>query len=130
MTSLAVQLAETVRSFGVASVYGDPVELDGVTIIPVALVKYGFVGGEDGKTDNTAGGGGGGGLTIPIGAYLKTETGEVPTEYRFACCGYSRSLGRWACALSGDSRPQEIVIVNSDSYCGILVTTRESGEPG
>ena len=75
MTSLAVQLAETVRSFGVASVYGDPVELDGVTIIPVALVKYGFVGGEDGKTDNTAGGGGGGGLTIPIGAYLKTESG-------------------------------------------------------
>jgi uncharacterized spore protein YtfJ len=82
MANLAVKLAEITRSFGVKSAYGEPVEIDGVTIVPVALVQYGFGGGgEDtdgeGNADgsdkhNGMGGGGGGGMSIPIGAYVKS----------------------------------------------------------
>ncbi|PJJ63540.1 hypothetical protein [Compostimonas suwonensis] len=83
MTSLAVQLAETVKSLGVGSVYGEPVEVEGVTLVPVALVYYGFGGGSDGRDDRegrdaesvSMSGGGGGGVTIPVGAYIKDESG-------------------------------------------------------
>jgi uncharacterized spore protein YtfJ len=74
MTNIALKLAEATRSFGVKSAYGEPVEIDGVTIIPVALVQYGFGGGgdESGGTDDMGGGGGGGGMSIPVGAYVKS----------------------------------------------------------
>ncbi|MGO4691903.1 spore germination protein GerW family protein [Glaciibacter sp. 2TAF33] len=73
MTNIALKLAEATRSFGVKSAYGDPVEIDGVTIIPVAYVQYGFGGGGD-ETGGDAemGGGGGGGMSIPVGAYVKS----------------------------------------------------------
>ena len=78
MTNLAVQLADSVKSFGVKAVYGDSVQLDGSTIVPVALAYYGFGGGSDTQDDNgnVAGGGGGGGATIPIGAYV-SRAGEA-----------------------------------------------------
>ncbi|QWT22901.1 hypothetical protein KPL76_08850 [Subtercola sp. PAMC28395] len=82
MTSLAMQLSESFRSAGVKSIYGDPVDLEGVTIIPVALAWYGFGGGDNGGSEGGAGalggpmaGGGGGGASIPIGAYVKTSKG-------------------------------------------------------
>jgi uncharacterized spore protein YtfJ len=70
MTSLPEKLADIFRSAGVKSAYGDPVQIDGVTLIPVALSYYGFGGGDSGQTDAGAGGGGGG-VTLPIGAYVK-----------------------------------------------------------
>jgi uncharacterized spore protein YtfJ len=83
MTSLPEKLAEISRSAGVRSAYGDPVLVDGITIVPVALVYYGFGGGE-GESAEGAGsggfggpghgaGGGGGGVSIPVGAYVKSE---------------------------------------------------------
>jgi len=76
MTNLAVQIAETVKSFGVKAVYGDPQDIEGTTFVPVALVGYGF-GGGDGTDDegNQGGGGGGGGYTLPIGAYVGDSLG-------------------------------------------------------
>ena len=86
MTNLAVKLAETVRSFGVGSVYGEPVDIEGQTIVPVALAYYGFGGGSEESSnddDSAAGGGGGGGLTVPIGAYVKGEDGRVGFQPNF-----------------------------------------------
>lgn len=72
MTNLALKLAENARSIGVRSAYGDPVQIEGVTIVPVALVQYGFGGGGEGDDAEGAAGGGGGGMAIPIGAYVKS----------------------------------------------------------
>jgi uncharacterized spore protein YtfJ len=86
MTNLAVKLAETVRSIGVGSVYGAPVELEGQTIVPVALAYYGFGGGSEESSsddDSAAGGGGGGGIAIPVGAYVKGEDGRVSFQPNF-----------------------------------------------
>jgi uncharacterized spore protein YtfJ len=73
MTNIALKLAEATRSFGVKSADGEPVEIDGVTVVPVAFVQYGFGGGGD-ETGGDAemGGGGGGGMSIPVGAYVKS----------------------------------------------------------
>jgi uncharacterized spore protein YtfJ len=67
MTNLVEKVAQSVTSLGVKTSYGEPVTLDGVQIIPVALVWFGFGGGGD---ENDNGGGGGGGVSIPIGAYV------------------------------------------------------------
>ncbi|WP_104200871.1 hypothetical protein [Cryobacterium sp. Y29] len=72
MTSLPEKLAETFRSAGVRSAYGDPVQIDGVTLIPVALSYYGFGGGDAGEGGAVGSGGGGGGVSLPIGAYVKS----------------------------------------------------------
>ncbi len=76
MTNISLKLAETLTSNGIKSVYGEPVELGGVTLIPVALVQYGFGSGSMGDEDaHGAGGGGGGGYSIPLGAYVKDSDG-------------------------------------------------------
>jgi uncharacterized spore protein YtfJ len=55
----------------VTAVYGEPVTADGVTVIPVARVAFGFGGGagrEVGATKGAEGGGGGGGAEAkPLG---------------------------------------------------------------
>ncbi|TFB64017.1 MULTISPECIES: hypothetical protein [Cryobacterium] len=71
MTSLPEKLAETFRSAGVKTAYGDPVQIDGVTLVPVALSYYGF-GGADTGEGGAGSGGGGGGVSLPIGAYVKS----------------------------------------------------------
>jgi len=53
----------------VQRVYGDPVQSDGVTLVPAAAVRGGAGGGGEGGPE----GGGGGGFGIvarPIGAYV------------------------------------------------------------
>lgn len=75
MASLTQQLADTVTQVGVHTAYGDPVDLDGTTIMPVALTSYGFGAGEGSGagSDDAQGegsGGGGGGFAVPIGAYV------------------------------------------------------------
>jgi uncharacterized spore protein YtfJ len=53
----------------VKRVYGDPVERDGVTVIPAAAVRGGAGGGGEGG--ESGGGGGGFGIVArPIGAYV------------------------------------------------------------
>ena len=92
MAELVLELAQTVSSVGVKTSYGEPVEIDGTTVIPVALGSYGF-GGGGGTTDADAGsaptgtgsrelhgqGSGGGGISIQLGAYVG-KRGEVRFE--------------------------------------------------
>ncbi|MFF2495117.1 hypothetical protein [Agromyces sp. NPDC058064] len=81
MADLVLELAETVAGVGVKTSYGEPVDLDGTKVVPVALGYYGFGAGSgsDGSGDQ-AGGGGGGGLSIPLGAYVGRGGGEVRFE--------------------------------------------------
>lgn len=72
-----------------AAVYGTPVEREGVTVIPVAKVRWGFGGGsgsgeghtaEGGRQGGGSGEGGGGGvLATPIG-YIEIQNGTA--EYK------------------------------------------------
>ncbi len=74
MASITKQIADTVTSVGVHAAYGDPVELDGTTIVPVAVVSYGFGAGEGGATEQGEGSaGGGGGFACPTGAYVTRD---------------------------------------------------------
>ena len=72
----------------VKAVYGEPVEAQGKTIIPVAKVMYGFGGGfgETGKekkngADKEGGGAGGGIRAKPVGVIEVTEE-----DTRFVPC--------------------------------------------
>jgi hypothetical protein len=73
MPSLTTTIADKVTSVGVRSAYGEPLDLDGVSVVPVALVQFGFGGGGD--DDSPQSGGGGGGMSIPIGAYVRDRNG-------------------------------------------------------
>jgi len=74
MTNFSLKLAETVTGSGIKSVYGEPVIVDGTTIVPVAAVQFGFGAGGAGDED-APGGAGGGGVAIPFGAYISDELG-------------------------------------------------------
>jgi uncharacterized spore protein YtfJ len=79
------KLGETLgSSASVKSVYGDPIHLDGKTVVPVATVAYGFGAGfgtgpgkhqSDAQAPGEGGGGGGGVKAFPAGALEITETG-------------------------------------------------------
>lgn len=56
-------------------VFGEPVERDGTTIIPVARVQWGFGGGGLGRGPAERGGGGGGARANAIG-YIELRDGE------------------------------------------------------
>ncbi len=116
MSNLVAGLADSFRSFGVARAYGDPVSIGDQTVIPVALVHYGFGGGGtdaaarprtgsaessgdgapgDGASARGAagvavgGGGGGGGIVIPLGVYRKNASGLMvfrPNTLVIAMC--------------------------------------------
>lgn len=74
MAHLTQQIADTLTQVGVHSAYGDPVEIDGTTIMPVACTSYGFGAGEGAADAQGEGsGGGGGGVAIPVGAYVTRD---------------------------------------------------------
>ncbi|MFZ3453751.1 hypothetical protein [Arthrobacter sp. 7Tela_A1] len=68
------KLAESFRSMSVQRAYGEPVQVGGETLVPVALVQAGFGGGGDADGD---GGGGGGGLVLPLGVYAGRDGGPA-----------------------------------------------------
>jgi hypothetical protein len=68
MPNIALELGRQSASFGVSAAYGDPLDIDGVKVIPVALTWSGYGGGSD---ESGNGGGGGGGYAIPLGSYVK-----------------------------------------------------------
>ena len=86
-------LIETLRdSFsnhgGVKTLYGEPVQAQGKTVIPVARLSYGFGAGSGSKRDEQSGGGGGGGLSaIPLGVVEVT-----PEATRFISIRETRKL--------------------------------------
>ncbi|MFJ7290366.1 spore germination protein GerW family protein [Streptomyces collinus] len=64
----------------VTAVYGEPVIADGVTVIPVAKVAFGFGGGagrEVGSTKSGDGGGGGGGAEAKPLGYIEIRDGTA-----------------------------------------------------
>jgi uncharacterized spore protein YtfJ len=68
MPNLALELGKQIANLGVTSVYGEQQDVDGITLIPVALTWSGFGAGEDNEGNS---GGGGGGYAIPVGAYVR-----------------------------------------------------------
>jgi uncharacterized spore protein YtfJ len=80
MANLSERLAALVPTWGAKMAYGEPTTLGGQELVPVALVVFGFGGGEGsgempegGSTPAGRGegsGGGGGGYVVPIGAYV------------------------------------------------------------
>ena len=76
-------LAERVGgSASARAVFGEPVERDGVTVIPVAKVRWGFGAGGGGGSDKEGqhgegGGGGGGASAAPVGFIEVTSAGAV-----------------------------------------------------
>ncbi len=81
---LVERLAQKIGlSAAAASVYGAPIEQGGVTVIPVARVRYGFGGGGDSDQN----GGGGGGVIAKPSGYIEIGNGtskfhriDDPTE--------------------------------------------------
>jgi len=84
--SIPVSLSTTAN---VKTIFGEPVEAHGRTIIPVARIQYGFGGGSgggsmgaesDGHRHGEGGGGGGGVLCLPMGVIeiSATETRFLP----------------------------------------------------
>jgi uncharacterized spore protein YtfJ len=63
----------------ITKIYGEPIDRDGTTIIPVAKVRYGFGGGGGVQKDQRGSGGGGGVLVTPYG-YIEIKNGS--SEFR------------------------------------------------
>lgn len=83
-------------SSAVKTVYGDPLETQDKTIIPVAKVAYGFGGGfgeckaDKTEQDNSDCGGAGGGVAVnPVGVIevTKEETRFIPFSQRKQLAG-------------------------------------------
>jgi uncharacterized spore protein YtfJ len=73
--NLEETLKGTYDAMTVRRVYGDPIERDGVTVIPAAAIRGGL--GHGGGHDANEGGGGGGGVSArPVGVY-RIEGGKV-----------------------------------------------------
>ncbi|MGE3913295.1 MAG: GerW family sporulation protein, partial [Chloroflexota bacterium] len=77
------QLAEKIGAQARASVvFGEPIDREGVTIIPVARARWGFGGGsgQEAASDNgepaSGGGGGGGGMMVSPVGYIEVKNGS------------------------------------------------------
>jgi uncharacterized spore protein YtfJ len=64
----------------VSTVFGDPVEREGITVIPVAKARFGFGGGGGGGSsdgeEGSGGGSGGGAFVSPVG-YIEVRDGTA-----------------------------------------------------
>ena len=69
----------------VSTIIGDPMQIEGMTIMPVSKVTYGFAsGGSDFPSKSNQeifGGGGGAGVTITPVAFLVISDGEVTLKH-------------------------------------------------
>jgi uncharacterized spore protein YtfJ len=60
----------------VSTIFGEPVEREGVTVIPVAKARFGFGGGGGSGSssgDEGSGGGGGGGVAVSPVGYIEVR---------------------------------------------------------
>ena len=64
----------------VSTVFGEPVEQEGITVIPVAKARFGFGGGGGAGgpkgAEGSGGGGGGGAMVTPVG-YIEVRPGSA-----------------------------------------------------
>jgi len=78
----------------VKMVYGEPVERDGTTVIPVARVRFGFGGGGGRKAGQEGEGtGGGGGVQVTPVGYIEMCEGDVAYRHIRAGSTALRLLG-------------------------------------
>jgi uncharacterized spore protein YtfJ len=65
----------------VSTVFGDPVDREGITVIPVAKARFGFGGGGGGgaseRGEEGSGGGGGGGVAVSPVGYIEVRDGTA-----------------------------------------------------
>jgi uncharacterized spore protein YtfJ len=64
----------------VSTVFGEPVEREGITVIPVAKARFGFGGGGGAggpKGEEGSGGGGGGGASVSPVGYIEVRAGTA-----------------------------------------------------
>jgi uncharacterized spore protein YtfJ len=82
-TSIRTLMEQLADRLGVAAtartIYGEPVSRDGMTVVPVAKVRYGFGGGLGPREGRESAGGGGGIQIFPIGFI---EMGEGSARFR------------------------------------------------
>lgn len=73
---LAEQLGATAQA---SHVFGEAVERDGVTVIPVAKARWGLGGGSgrQGRLGRQEGMGGGGGVVVQPAGYIEIKGGET-----------------------------------------------------
>jgi uncharacterized spore protein YtfJ len=81
VNALLERIGETVGERAqVSTIFGEPVEREGVTVIPVGRARFGFGGGGGSGSrqgDEGSGGGGGGGAAVgPIG-YIELHEGSA-----------------------------------------------------
>jgi uncharacterized spore protein YtfJ len=81
MNDIVARLADRVgERAGVRTVFGDPVERDGTTVIPVGRMRWGFGGGGGrgghANEEGEGSGGGGGGMASPVG-YIEISNGTA-----------------------------------------------------
>ena len=70
-------IAERLGAVAKAStVFGEPVERDGITVIPVAKARWGFGGGAGRREDEDGAGGGGGVQVTPVG-FIEIRNNEA-----------------------------------------------------
>lgn len=79
MANLVEKIADSMESLGVKRSYGDPMTVDGIEVIPVALTWFGYGAGSDDEGEGSSGGGGGG-ASIPVGVYSTGPDGTVRFE--------------------------------------------------
>ena len=78
--TMAEKLGAVARA---ATVFGEPVERDGVTVIPVAKARWGFGGGAGQRKDERGGGthedgaGGGGGVQVTPVGFIEIKNNEA-----------------------------------------------------
>lgn len=92
-TESKTQFADVFRAIiehaGAKIVYGEPVSVDGKTVLPVATIRCGFGGSTGGKGNNWQhGGGGGGGLVAKPQGVVEITASQT----RFIPISSSRAL--------------------------------------
>jgi uncharacterized spore protein YtfJ len=85
LDDLQKRFSDMQSKVGAKTVFGDPIELDGRKVIPVASVAYGFgMGGGMGpkreEGEAPGGGGGGGGMRVRPVALIEVADGKVKVE--------------------------------------------------
>ena len=72
--TMAEKLGAVARA---ATIFAEPVQRDGITVIPVAKAQWGFGGGVGHRKDEDGAGGGGGVRVLPVGfIQIKNGTAE------------------------------------------------------
>lgn len=71
--TMAEKLGAVARA---ATIFAEPVERDGITVIPVAKARWGFGGGVGHRKDEDGAGGGGGVQVTPVG-FIEIKNGQA-----------------------------------------------------